>query len=113
MKKISLNIVLFTLCLSIFIPNEFCSAKSSKSEELMENREERREKRREKYRKKISKLRKPADRAYVTRVAPSINSEQLPLTIVIYAQNAANWVTKNLDSVLVQQYQNYRVIYIN
>ena len=111
MKKISLKLILFTFCISFLTPNEFCLAKSSKSE----GKEERREIRREKYRRKISKLRgtEKREREYVTRVEPSISSKQLPITILIYAQNAANWVTKNLDSVLKQQYQNYRIIYIN
>jgi len=36
-----------------------------------------------------------------------------PLVIVIPSYNNAQWLKKNLDSVFMQKYDNYRVIYIN
>lgn len=40
-------------------------------------------------------------------------NQQLPMTLFIYAKNAAQDVQTNLDSILEQEYQNYRIIYFD
>lgn len=39
--------------------------------------------------------------------------KQLPLTVIVYAHNTAASIEKNIDSILKQQYDHYRIIYIN
>lgn len=39
--------------------------------------------------------------------------EQLPLVILICSYNNAPWVAQNLDSVFMQHYDNYRILYID
>ena len=41
------------------------------------------------------------------------NDDQLPLVVIICSYNNALWVIKNLDSVFMQKYQNFRVIYVD
>ena len=38
---------------------------------------------------------------------------ELPLVVVITSYNNVSWVEKNLDSIFMQQYNNFRVIYID
>ncbi len=48
-------------------------------------------------------------------IEPSINTliPEKPLVVVITSYNNAQWFAKNLESVLTQNYKNYRVIYID
>ena len=41
------------------------------------------------------------------------SKNQKPMVIVVPSYNNKDWYKKNLDSVFMQQYDNYRVIYIN
>lgn len=38
---------------------------------------------------------------------------ELPLVVIVCSYNNAPWVDKNLDSIFMQQYSNYRVIYVD
>lgn len=38
---------------------------------------------------------------------------EVPIVIVIPARNDSDWIPRNLSSVAIQKYQNYRVIYID
>lgn len=42
-----------------------------------------------------------------------VSAEQKPFAIVIPSYNNAQWYEKNLESIFQQQYDNYRVIYID
>src|SRR5205823_304172 len=42
-----------------------------------------------------------------------IYAYERPLVVVIPSYNNAQWYKQNLDSVFCQQYENYRVIYID
>lgn len=39
--------------------------------------------------------------------------QQLPIVLFIYAYNDSEWIQFNLDSALHQEYENYRIIYID
>jgi glycosyltransferase involved in cell wall biosynthesis len=39
--------------------------------------------------------------------------EELPMVFVIPSYNNAQWYAKNLQSVLHQNYRNYRILYVN
>ena len=44
---------------------------------------------------------------------PACGTDQIPMVIVIPSYNNAQWYEKNLSSILNQEYDNYRVIYID
>src|SRR5579872_96758 len=46
-------------------------------------------------------------------VSVALCAEQKPLVIVIPSYNNSDWYRKNLDSVFAQDYDNYRIIYID
>ena len=41
------------------------------------------------------------------------NSVQKPMVIIIPSYNNAVWYKRNLDSIFMQHYENYRIIYVN
>lgn len=43
----------------------------------------------------------------------NVPSTEKPITVIIPSYNNAQWAVRNLDSMLMQQYSNYRIIYIN
>lgn len=43
----------------------------------------------------------------------SNTAEELPIVIIVASYNNRNWYTKNLDSIRMQNYTNFRTIYID
>ncbi|MGE0009519.1 MAG: glycosyltransferase family 2 protein [Candidatus Babeliales bacterium] len=51
--------------------------------------------------------------AYLLFQLATMQCSELPIVVLICSYNNQEWVVKNLDSVFMQNYQNYRVIYID
>lgn len=51
--------------------------------------------------------------AHATEMPTHLNSIELPLVISVCSYNCSAWVTQNLDSIFNQDYENFRVIYID
>lgn len=50
---------------------------------------------------------------YTAPLCAKSSRAELPLVVVVCSYNNALWVEKNLDSIFMQQYDNFRVIYID
>lgn len=50
---------------------------------------------------------------YLLSHIPIIHCHELPIVVLICSYNNQEWVEKNLDSVFMQNYENYRIVYID
>jgi glycosyltransferase involved in cell wall biosynthesis len=50
---------------------------------------------------------------FILNTGEAFGKSEKPMAIVVPSYNNIQWYQKNLDSILSQQYENYRVIYVN